>query len=209
MDASVLGALGYAVVVVEPSPGMAAAATARGVRVRPGRAEELYDMSDLGTFDAALSNFGALNCLDVGGLVAFGRGLAARLRVGALAVLVVMGPFCLAEAVTLAARGRVRALARRRGMMTSLLQRVSGSPAGSVVRLGDRGVPVHWWTPGDLARALPAFSLEAVEALGAVVPAPDLLPGSVRSRRLDAGIGPLPLIRHLGDHTLCVFRRLP
>ena len=41
MDASVLGALGYAVVVVEPSPGMAAAATARGVRVRPGRAEEL------------------------------------------------------------------------------------------------------------------------------------------------------------------------
>ncbi|MSP56378.1 MAG: class I SAM-dependent methyltransferase [Myxococcales bacterium] len=208
VDACILTALGYDAVVVEPSGGMAALATARGARVHRGRAEELLDMPDLGKFDAALSNFGALNCLDSDGLAAFGRGLACRLRPGALAVLVVMGPFCLAEAVHMLVRGRVRALARRRGWMTTLRQRAVGSPARSVVPLGEQEVPVHWWTAADLARALPAFRLEAVEALGALVPAPDLHAGSAAWRRLDARLGALPLLRHFGDHTVCVFRRL-
>jgi len=190
LDAVILGALGFEVLVVEPSAGMRAAAQARGVRVVRGGVADLAALADLGEFDLVLSDFGALNCVaDVEPLRA---GLAARLRPGGVAVLVVMGPFALAEAVALLARGRVRALARRRR---------------SVVPLGASGVPVTWWTARALARSLPGFALTHVEALGSIVPPPDLHPGSPMLATWDRRIGALPGLRRLGDHTLCVFQR--
>ncbi len=192
IDAMALTAAGFRVVVAEPSPGMAAVARARGAEVMEVAAEGLAAYHGLGAFDAALSNFGALNCL--GRLEAFGEGLALRLGPGAPAVLVVMGPFALAESVLLAGTGRFRSLARRRA---------------SEVRLGAGSVQVRWWTPGDLARALPAFTLESVHALGVLQPAPDLHAGSRALRRWDARVAGLPLLRGMGDHTICVMRRRP
>lgn len=193
VDARALMALGYRVVVAEPSAGMAAVARARGLEVVDVGAERLADPAlPIGAFDAALSNFGALNC--VSDLPSFGRGLAARVRPGGAAVLVVMGPFALGEAAALVARGRLRALARRRG---------------PTVRFGGGEVALRWWTPRDLRAALPDFTLERVEALGAVQPPPDLHRGSATLRRLDDAVAALPGLRNLGDHTLCVFRRRP
>lgn len=192
VDACALASLGYRVVVAEPSAGMAAVARSRGCEVVPVGAEALEDPALEGAFDGALSDFGALNC--VADLPAFGRGLAARLRPGAAAVLVVMGPFALGEAAALLARGRVRALARRR--------------AGSI-RFGDAQVPMRWWGERAMRDALPAFELAHVEALGLVQPPPDLHAGSPRLRRIDAALAGVPGLRHLGDHTLYVFRRRP
>lgn len=191
VDACALAALGYRVVVAEPSPGMAAVARARGVEVVEVPAEHLRDTAlSIGSFDAALSNFGALNC--VADLDAAGRGLAARVRPGGVAVVVVMGPFALGEAAALLARGRVRALARRRG---------------PTLRFGGAEVAVRWWSARALQAALPDFTLERVEAFGVVQPPPDLHPGSAMLRRVDDAVAALPGLRHLGDHTLCVFRR--
>lgn len=190
LDAVTLGALGFDVVVVEPSDGMRAVAEARGVRAVRGGVADLARRADLGTFDLALSDFGALNC--VADLEPLRAGLDARLRPGGVAVLVVMGPFALGESVSLLARGRVRALARRRR---------------SVVPLGASGVPVTWWTARSLARSLPGFALTHVEALGCVAPPPDLHAGSPRLSTWDRRLGALPGLRHLGDHALCVFQR--
>ncbi len=190
VDATILGALGFDVVVIEPSEGMGAVARGRGVHVVRGGVDDLASRSDLGTFDAVLSNFGALNC--VADLVPLRAGLEARLRPGGVAVLVVMGPFALGESAALLLRGRVRALARRRR---------------SVVPLGSHGVAVSWWSARGLARALPGFSLTHVEALGAVAPPPDLHPGSRRLATWDRRLGALPGLRAVGDHTLCVFQR--
>lgn len=190
LDAAILGALGFDVVVVEPSEGMRAVAAARGVPAVQGGVADIAARADLGEFDLVLSDFGALNCL--ADLEPLRAGLDARLRPGGFAVLVVMGPFALGESMSLLARGRVRALARRRR---------------SVVPLGDRGVRVSWWTARALARALPGFALTHVEALGSIVPPPDLHPGSPMLATWDRRLGALPGLRRLGDHTLCVFQR--
>lgn len=192
VDAGILSALEYRVVILEPSAGMGEVARGRGATVVAGGAADLEGMPDLGVFDGALSNFGALNC--VADLTAFGRGLHARLRPGAPAVLVVMGPFALPEALVLLSRGRWKTLLARRR---------------AVVPLGPGQVGVTWWTARKLASALPGFRLEYVEALGALQPPPDLHPGSPRLLRWDARLGRAPVVRHVGDHTLCVFRRLP
>lgn len=190
LDAAILGALGFEVVVMEPSDGMRAVARARGVRVVAGGVSDLAGRADLGAFDLALSDFGALNC--VADLEPLRAGLTARLRAGGVAVLVVMAPFALGEAAVMLARGRVRALARRRR---------------SVVQLGGRRVPVTWWTARTLARSLPGFELTHVEALGCVAPPPDLHAGGSRLSTWDRRVGALPGLRHLGDHALCVFQR--
>ena len=190
LDATILGGLGFEVLVVEPSAGMGAVAQARGVSVVHGGAADLAGRSDLGEFDLVLSNFGALNC--VADLEPLRAGLAARLRPGGVAVLVVMGPCALAAAVSLLANGRVRALARRRR---------------SVVPLGASAVPVTWWTARALARSLPGFALTHVEALGCFAPPPDLHAGGPRLSTWDRRLGSAPGLRHLGDHTLCVFQR--
>ncbi len=190
MDAAILTAVGFDVVVVEPSAGMGAVARSRGGHVVQAGAADLASVA--GLFDGALSNFGALNC--VADLTDFATGLHGRLRPGAPALLVVMGPFAVAESCLLAARGRFGTLVTRR--------RAS-------LPLGVGQVGVTWWTVPALEAGMKGFALEHVEALGGVHPPPDLCPGGPRLRTWDARLARLPLLRHLGDHTLCVFRRVP
>lgn len=191
MDALLLMALGFRVTVLEPSTGMGDIARSRGVVVVNSGAEALETLP-IGVFDGVLSNFGALNC--VPDLAGFGRGLRMRLPVGGVAVLVVMGPFALAEALILAGTGRFRALARRR--------------RAAIVPLGEGRVPVSWWKRRALCHALAGFRLIYTEALGAVLPPPDIHDGNALLRRLDAAVAPLPGFRQVGDHTLYVFRRV-
>jgi len=183
-DALGLAALGFTVLACDASAGMVAEARARGVDARVLPAESI---DALGEVDGVLSDFGALNCVD---LEAFGRAL--RLRPGGVLVAVVMGPCCPAETVALLTRGRVREAWRRR--------RVSELP------LEGGRVPVRWLRPADFA-ALPGIELVHVEALGVLHPPADLGGRPGRRSRWDMRLGALPLLRGAGDHTLVVARR--
>lgn len=183
-DALGLAALGYRVRACDASPGMVAVARGRGVDARVLPAERV---GELGEVDGVLSDFGALNCVD---LDAFGRAL--RLRPGGVLVAVVMGPACPAETVALLTRGRVReAWSRRRRTEVPL--------EGGTVR-------VRWLRPRDLA-ALPGLEVVHVEALGVLHPPADLGGRAGRRARWDALAGRLPGLRGWGDHTLVVARR--
>ncbi len=104
-------------------------------------------------FDAALSNFGALNC--VSDLPAVARSLSTVLRPGGRVVLCIMGPWVPWEWAWFLARGRPRDAFRR-------LRR------GGVLW---RGLRVHYPGIGAMRRAFePAFRLSRVAAVGALVP---------------------------------------
>lgn len=185
-DARLLAAAGYTVDAVDPSPGMVAVARARGVAARV--ADRPLDRG----YDLVLSDFGALNAAP--DLHRVAGWIADALVPGGIAVVVWMGPWCPAGALVLLARGRpVEALRRRRV---------------SSVQVGGLPIPVRYWGPRDARRAFgPRFLPVRVEALGALVPPPDLggVPGPLVD--LEGWVAALPGIRHLGDHTLYVFRR--
>lgn len=109
-----------------------------------------------GSFDGALSDFGALNC--VGDLASLGAALAERVRPGGHFVAVVMARFCAWELAAGLARGDVRRATRR----------WSGR---STADLGTGPWPVWYRSPRAIARGLgPSWSLECVVPIGAVVP---------------------------------------
>ena len=87
------------------------------------RAEELRGASE--RYDGALSDFGALNCVEE--LAAVSRGLAAAVRPGGLVAICVIGRFCLWETLYYAVRlqpGKALRRVRHRAVMTSLEVRV-------------------------------------------------------------------------------------
>lgn len=186
IDARALAALGFYVTAVDASAGMVAEARRNGVDARELPAERVGELD--GTFDGVLSDFGALNCVDLDRTFA---GLRARTHAGSVVIAVVMGPTCPAETVALVARGRLKEAWTRR--------RVTSVPLEG----GD--VPVRWLRPDDLA--LHGFAVRHVEALGVLIPPPDL--GGLPDWRigLDAVVGAWPLLRRGGDHTLIVLSR--
>ena len=186
LDAQALEALGFDVTGVDGSAGMVAEARARGVDARTLPAERIGELADV--FDGVLSNFGALNCVDLPRTFA---GLRGRTRPGSLLVAVVMGPCCPAETLALLARGRPRAAWRRR--------RVRAVP------LEGGEVPVRWLRPSDLARE--GFEVVRVEALGLLVAPPDLGGRVGPALRIEPVLGRLPVVSGWGDHTLVVLRR--
>lgn len=188
IDAAALQGLGFRVRAVDASAGMVNVARARIETISQADLADLGGLVPEGPFDAALSNFGALNCLR--DLTGFARGLGALLRPGAYAVLVVINRRCVAEDLALLRRGR----RPRRG--------------GASVRVEGIPVPVLWLRAADVFRALePAFAPVHQQALGALLPPPDLGGRPGRRARLDARIGGWPVVRDLGDHTLVVVRR--
>lgn len=92
-DALHLGALGVHVVGIDSSPAMIEIARSRGVVASPLAIENLHRLH--GSFDGAISNFGALNC--VSDLRATARELARLLRPAAPLALCLMGRYCLRE----------------------------------------------------------------------------------------------------------------
>lgn len=112
-----------------------------------------------GPFDGALSNFGALNCID--DLGPLGVWLSPRLRPGAKLVLVLIGRFCPWEIATFAVRGRLPSALRR-------FRRRSA-------KVGRGSLPVSYPSPGRLLRELgPDFRACSHRGIGWLLPPTDL-----------------------------------
>jgi SAM-dependent methyltransferase len=187
LDAAVLEALGYRVLAVDSSQGMIVEARARAADARCADLSALDPLFPEGPFDGALSNFGALNCLpELGG---FARGLTRLLRPGAHAILVVINRWCPAEDLTLLSRGR--------------------RPRRHVAAVDVEGVPVPltYLSARDVVAALPAFDLVHREALGALVPPPDLGGRPGWRTRVEPYVAAWPGLRDAGDHSVVVLRR--
>ena len=198
-DAVHLAASGRRVVAVDGSPEMVTRARekahARGlshrIDVHELALERLDELPGDERFDAVLSNFGALNC--VADLPALAASLARRTAPGARLALCMMGPLVPWEWGWFLARGEPRKAFRR-------LRR-----GGALWR----GVRIRYPSPGAVARAVSAFRVTRVGALGALIPLPAAERWAVgHPRLLDAlarweqrleGTPPLPW---LADHFL-------
>jgi len=89
-DAAHLVARGSVVHAVDASAAMVAQARARGIAAEVRRAE---DLASIGLrFDGAISNFGALNCVE--DLAGVARSLGGLVRPGGFAAICMMGRFC-------------------------------------------------------------------------------------------------------------------
>jgi len=160
-----------------------------------------FESGELGPFDGALSDFGPLNCL--ASLEPFAEGLASRLRPGAPAVLVVMGPLCPWEILWYLLHLRVPTAFRR-------LRRGLVAPTG-----GGTTIPVWYHSPCALRRSIePWFVVRRLVGIGSLVP-PPYLSGLVarapsffeRVHRLDRRLGRSFPFTWLNDHYLMVAER--
>lgn len=192
-DALHLQESGIQVRGIDASAEMVHAARSRGVDA------SVLSLDDLGrikqTFDGALSNFGALNCVrDISPLR---KHLARMVRPGGYLAVCIIGRFCLWETLWFAFRGQLRKAARRwRGSATS----------------ASLGLRVYYPSARHVQRALaPDFRLIRTIGIGALVP-PSFVTGLSRRTvaRLDAvdrRIAHIAGIRSLCDHRLLIFRR--
>jgi SAM-dependent methyltransferase len=147
-------------------------------------------------FDAIVSNFGALNCVEH--LAPLGEVAKRHLRPGGAVVLGLMGRTCAWEMCYFAVRGRGSLAARRRR-------------SGVTVPVAGVDVPTFYHRTGDVRAALGGeFTLDAALGIGVVVPPPYLesrwqrVPAPIRrfTARVDRIVSPWPGINQLGDHTL-------
>jgi len=200
---------GYHVTAIDWSPAMVAEARRR---MHAASLEERVDVLHLGihqlhqlapaTFDAALSNFGPLNCvLD---LDAASKLIADRLRPGGLLVASVIGRVCPWEVALYLARGQ-----RSRATL-----RFGRDPVP--VPLEGRTVWTRYYAPDAFEQVFaPAgFHRVSLRTLGLWVPPPYMQAFANRHRRLvgvlqrlDDAVGNWPGFRAWGDHFLIVMRK--
>ncbi len=157
-----------------------------------------------GPFDAAITDFGVLNCLSPAAWRSLGTDLVACLRPGGQLVAVVMGPLCGWETLWYAARGDFgRALRRREA-------------GGVVADLGSGPFTVRYPGLRTLAAAFaPGFRLVEAAAIGSVLP-PTYAAGWLEARpralawlaRMDRRVERGRLAVALADHYLARFERV-
>jgi len=153
-------------------------------------------------FDAALSNFGPLNC--VPDLATAAIEIAARLRRGGLLIASVIGRICPWEI----------ALYTSRGNWNRARLRFAADPVR--VPLNGQNVWMRYYAPEQFARVFAAAGFVRVElrGLGVFAPPPYLEAFAKRHRRvtstltrIDDLVGGWPLFRRWGDHFLIVMER--
>jgi SAM-dependent methyltransferase len=204
-DALWLVQRGVQVLATDVSPGMLRvardklAAYPAGARARFQRlAWEDLESFEAAPFDGALSNFGGLNC--VPDLRIAARGLGARLRPGATAILCIMGPVVPWEWAWFLAQGKPAKAFRR-------LRR--GAAQWS-------GIQIHYHSIANARRAFaPEFRVLRESAIGAVLPPPyteqrlgrypQVIAALDRVERRFETLWPLP---RLADHYLMELERL-
>ena len=208
-DDEALAASGYTVTAVDWSPAMVSQTRERIARA--GLADRV-DVQHLGIqeidqlaprrFDAAVSNFGPLNC--VPHLPHAARLIADRLRPGGVLVASVIGRVCPWE---IALYGWRRDWARLR---------VRFSRGFAAVPLEGRTVWTRYYSPSSFTRAFEEAGFERVSlrALGLFVPPPYMDAFASRHRTLIAGLqrledsfGGAPGLRAMGDHFLIVLAK--
>ena len=205
-DALWLAANGCAVTAADASPAMLETTWRKALEGGVGDRIEtrLFDLNAPheieGPFDLVMSDFGALNCaVD---LAPLGDMLRSIIAPGGLFAAVAMGRFCAVE--TLWYGARLKATAWRRW---------SGRTSANI---GGKRIPIRYWQPGDLARALgPDFRIEAVRPVGAFLPPSDLFPMLERRPRLFAAlarweskVSSSAWAAYLADHHFTLLRRV-
>ncbi len=209
-DHPALVAAGYRVTAIDASPEMTRVAALRAATT--GMADHvtvqqlpLEQVASLGTcrFDAALSNFGPLNC--VGDLPDVANQIHALIRPGGVLVASVIGRACPWEVALYLLRGDVR--------------RATVRWAGEAVAVPLEGgtVWMQYIAPRAFTRMFRAagFRCRHLEGLGVVAPPPYLAGSAARRPRLlarllgvDEAVGTWPVVRLLGDHFLIVLERM-
>jgi SAM-dependent methyltransferase len=197
LDTEILLARGYDVTGIDASAGMIAEARRRV----PGGSFAVCSLealggAGLGPFDAALVDFGVLNCV---ALERAAPALAGVLRPGGRLVLVVMPRIHPSFVLSRISRGNVR------GGLERFRRRVRLPLTG-----GDE-IATSYLSPRDVERAFGAwFQLRRVESLGLFLPPPgSSWPEPVLTilwgveHRLRAS----PVLRSMGDHVLLILER--
>jgi ubiquinone/menaquinone biosynthesis C-methylase UbiE len=178
---------------VDASPEMVRIARQRGVRATQLKIEELDRME--GSFDGAISNFGALNC--VRDLDPVRRSLVRLIRPGGHIAICVFGRFCGWEFVWYLLHLQWRKAVRR----------WTGDAKSYSLK-----IPVRFWTIRQLAQALkPEFTLTDWQGIGICVP-PSYVTAVGKHLvhafgSFDSVASTWPVLRALADHRLAVFRR--
>lgn len=190
-DAVHFGELGIRVCGIDRSPQMVGIAQSKGVEAL------LLDVSDLaqigGRFDGAISNFGALNCIESLSVVA--EELARLVRPGGFLALCFLGRVCLWEIGYYLLRGDIGKAGRR-------LRGRANSSRGRVFYPSERTI---------LGAFRKKFLLMARLGIGIAVP-PSYVSGLSRKTvarlaTLDAKLASRPFSRSLADHRLYIWRR--
>jgi ubiquinone/menaquinone biosynthesis C-methylase UbiE len=208
-DEETLARRGYRVTAVDWSPAMVEETRKRMARLGLQNRVEVHhlgiqqlDRLPLGSFDAACSNFGPLNC--VPDLARAATLIAARVRDGGVLVASVIGKICPWEIAVYASRLDWDRL------------RVRFIPAQVAVPLNGRTVWTTYYTPAEFERMFVAagFARVSLRALGLFAPPPYLETFSMRHPRLVAGlrrfedrVAEYPGLRQWGDHFLVVMRK--
>ncbi|MBX7185003.1 MAG: class I SAM-dependent methyltransferase [Vicinamibacteria bacterium] len=196
-DAVWLAAQGCLVHGIDPSPKMIEAAKAKAAARGSTATFECRPVQSLATegasFDAVISNFGALNCVPLETWAALAPSL-----------------------LTASGRGFV-SLMGRRPLPEALRRGRSAADRGRTVavKVGDSAISVHYESVDAVRRALaPAATVRRVEALGCLVPGPGF-EGFARRHPIVVGVLAMaeavvrraPFFNERGDHVLLEFER--
>jgi ubiquinone/menaquinone biosynthesis C-methylase UbiE len=190
-DALHLTSLGIDVQAFDASAGMVRIARAKGVNARQLPLEELRTLC--GTFDGAISNFGALNC--VTGYEATASVLGRLIRPGGKLAICLAGPVCAWEIGHFLIRGQA----------VKAFRRLSAADY--------KGIPVTYPSLAKLAHAFSGdFALINCYGIGLCVP-PSYVGGLHESTiaqlaLIDRHIAHWPVLRCMADHRLLIFKRL-
>jgi ubiquinone/menaquinone biosynthesis C-methylase UbiE len=188
-DSAHFTARGVHVYATDASPAMVQVARERGVTATVCSAEELGRIGR--SFDGAISNFGALNC--VGNLPFVAVSLATLVRPGGRVAICLLGPLCAWETVYYAARFEWRKACRR----------------WRDARY--REMLIHYPTAAEIRRAFaPDFEVRRWTGIGLLVPPSYVKMPAPLVRLLaacDRVLARLPLLRGMADHRLFLLVR--
>ncbi len=207
-DAAHFAARGVAVYATDASPAMIQMALARGgFSAAVCGAEELARIGR--TFDGAISNFGALNCVE--DLPAVASSFSTLVRPGGHVAICLLGRFCAWETLYYGVRFQFRKAFRRWVGRTPWSARVPLDPqADEGVGCGPGGPPysfcIHYPTASEVRAAFsPHFASQRWTGIGLLVPPSYVKIPSALVEILaacDHLLARLPFLRALADHRL-------
>jgi ubiquinone/menaquinone biosynthesis C-methylase UbiE len=193
-DAEHFMARGVEVLGIDASAGMVRVARARGIPARMLPIEAIEELSD--SFDGAISDFGALNC--IADLQPVARALGRLIRPRGYVAICAAGRCCAWEALYYLRRLRPRKAFRR------------WSSGGSLASIGVR---VYYPSIPDLA-SLFRRDFRLIRWCGIGLCTPPSYVGGVPERAMDwfaaadHRLAHVPVLRALADHRLLVFQRI-